>query len=151
MRKDLIVLLLACGLAASAKPAGAQQFNSDNYLSKPVGVATLILTEGQRNSMIMNTFSLVPRWEFTVAAYLYDEDRDSNTDDGYSTSLYAKYMFYENAAKTGGFAMKAGTGQDPGYLDVENRLNDAFRTFWTNVPITLPFDGGKLSWDIMPG
>ena len=43
----------------------SQQFNSDNYLSKPAGVATIILTYGQRNSMVMTTFSLVPNWEFT--------------------------------------------------------------------------------------
>lgn len=149
MRITLIVLLALLGVMP--RPARAQQFNSDNYLSKPTGVATVILTHGQRNSMFMNTFSLLPNWEFTAAAYLYDEDSDPNTDDGYSTSLYAKYMFYENKAKTGGFAMKTGTGLDPGYLDVNNRLNDAFRTWWTNAPITLPFDDGKLSVDVMPG
>jgi hypothetical protein len=93
----------------------------------------------------------VPRWEFTVAAYVYNDDRDPTTDDGYSTSYYAKYMFYENQAKTGGFAMKAGTGLDPGVLDADNRLNDAFRTFWTNAPATIPLFDNKVSWDIMPG
>jgi hypothetical protein len=145
-------MFLVCVLATlTAGPAGAQQFNSDSYLSKPHGMATIILTYGQRNSMFMNTFSLLPRWEFTAAAYVYNDDRDASTDDGYSTSLYAKYMFYENAAKTGGFAVKFGTGLDPGYLDEENRLESAFRSFWTNAPATLPFLDNKLSWDIMPG
>jgi hypothetical protein len=128
-----------------------QQFSSDNYLSKPHGVATLILTYGQRNSMLMNTFSLFPRWEFTAAFYIYNSDNDPTTDDGYSTSFYFKYMIYENEAKTGGWAVKAGTGLDPGYLDAQDRLQDAFQTYWMNSPITLAFFDNTLSWDIMPG
>lgn len=149
-RSSWIAAALLAALAV-ARPAAAQQFNSDSYLSKAHGVATVIVTFGQRNSMIMNTFSLIPRWEFTAAAYVYDDDRDPNTDDGYSTSFYAKYMFYENPAKTGGFAMKAGTGLDPGYLDEQSRLKDAFRTYWTNAPATIPLFDNKVSWDIMPG
>lgn len=138
-------LVMFCG-----KPAMAQQYNSDSYLSKPVGMATLILTVGQRNSIFMNTFSLIPRWEFTAAVYVYNGDKDKKTDDGYSTSFYAKYMFYENKAKTGGFAAKAGTGIDPGYLATVG-LQDAFQTYWMNAPATLPLFHNKLSWDIMPG
>ena len=79
----------------------SQQFNSDSWLSKAHGTITLIPTFGQRNSMLMNTYSLFPKWEFTIAAYLYNDDGDPLTDDGYSASLYAKYMFYENKTKTG--------------------------------------------------
>jgi len=150
-RLKITIALVLCVAALSAGRAEAQQFNSDSYLSKPHGMATIILTYGQRNSMFMNTFSLLPRWEFTAAVYAYDDDRNPSTDDGYSTSFYAKYMFYENRAKTGGFAVKAGTGLDPGVLDEENRLKDAFRTFWTNAPATIPLFDNKLSWDIMPG
>jgi hypothetical protein len=129
----------------------AQQFNSDNYLSKPHGVMTIIPTFGERSSMLMNTFSLIPRWEFTMAAYLYNEDKDNTTDDGYSTSFYAKYMIYENKAKTGGFAVKGGTGTFPGTINSEVREKDAFKTYWMNTPVTIPFFENKLSWDIMPG
>ena len=80
----------------------AQQFNSDSWLSKPHGVMTIIPTFGERSSMLMNTFSLLPRWEFTMAAYLYNADKDNTTDDGYSTSFYAKYMIYENRLQNGG-------------------------------------------------
>jgi len=142
----VFILLVLIG-----SPVQGQQYNSDNYLSKPHGMATIILTYGQRNSMIMNTFSLFPRWEFTAAAYIYNNDNDPKTDDGHSTSLYAKYMIYENEAKTGGVAVKAGTGLDPGYLDGNERVNDAFQTFWTNAPITIPFLNNTISWDIMPG
>jgi hypothetical protein len=145
------VVLLICLLAPIGRPAQAQQFNSDSYLSKQHGVVTIIVTYGERNSMIMNTFSLFPRWEFTASAFLYDPDNNPLTDNGYSGSLYAKYMFFENKAKTGGFAVKFGTGLDPGYLDADNRVNDAFRTYWTNAPATIPFLDNKLSWDIMPG
>jgi hypothetical protein len=142
----MFILLVLIG-----SPVQGQQYNSDNYLSKPHGMATIILTYGQRNSMIMNTFSLFPRWEFTAAAYIYNNDNDPKTDDGHSTSLYAKYMIYENEAKTGGVAVKAGTGLDPGYLDGNDRVNDAFQTFWTNAPITVAFFDNQISWDIMPG
>ena len=60
-------------------------------------------------------------------------------------------MFYENDAKTGGFAVKAGTGLGPGYMDGDERLQDAWKSFWTNAPITIPFFGNRVSWDIMPG
>ena len=143
-----LLLLLASTIA---QPVLAQQFNSDSYLSKPHGMATLIMTYGERNTMLMNTFSLLPRWEFTVSAYLYNDDNNRATDDGYSTSLYAKYMFYENKAKTGGFAAKFGTGLDPGYMDADNRLNDAFKSYWTNAPVTVPFLNNTLSLDLMPG
>ena len=129
----------------------AQQFNSDSYLSKPAGTVTTILTAGQRNDMLMLTFSLLPRWEFTTSVYIYNSDSNPATAEGYSSSLYGKYMFYENKAKTGGFAVKAGTGLEPGYLEPDNSLHDAFRTYWANAPATVPFLNNKLSWDLMPG
>ena len=144
-------LILFCAAVFVSDPVQGQQFSSDSYISKPHGMATVIMTAGERNIMTMTTFSLFPRWEFTFAAYIYRDDRNSLTDDGYSTSIYAKYMFYENAAKTGGFAMKAGRGLDPGYLDGEQKVKDATKTFWMNAPATIPFFDNKLSWDIMPG
>ena len=143
------IFILTCMLISNA--IQGQQFSSDNYLSKPHGMATIILTTGQRNTMVMNTFSLFPRWEFTFAAYIYRSDKDRLTNDGYSVSGYAKYMIYENEAKTGGFAVKAGKGLEPGYLDGEEKINEASETYWMNAPVTLPFFNNKLSWDLMPG
>jgi hypothetical protein len=143
---SIVILFFFCTTNTSA-----QQFNSDSWISKPHGMVTLIPTAGQRSSMIMNTFSLIPKWEFTVAAYIYNDDGDISTADGYSTTFYAKYMFYENKAQTGGAAVKFGTGMRPGTLDPELRVKDAFRTYWTNFPCTIPFFDNKLSWDIMPG
>jgi len=132
-------------------PCEAQQFNSDSYLSKTEGTFTFILTTGQRNQMMMATFSLWQGWEFTTSIYIYNSDNDPTTDEGYSSSLYAKYMFFENRAKTGGFAVKFGTGLEPGYLSAENRVEDAFKSFWSNAPITIPFFKNKVSLDVMPG
>jgi hypothetical protein len=147
----LVLPLLVCVIVSSCPVAQAQQYNSDNYLSKPHGVATLILTAGQRNSIIMNTFSLIPRWEFTAAAFIYNPDNDVKTDDSYSTTFYLKYMIHENMAKTGGLAVKAGTGLEPGYLENGVGLKDAFKTYWMNAPVTLPLFDNKVSWDLMPG
>src|SRR5690348_15018576 len=136
---SLNLLLAAACLASTSTSLHAQQFNSDSWLSKPWGTITLIPTVGQRNTMIMNTYSLFPKWEFTMAAYLYNNDNDPKTNDGYSTSIYAKYMFYQNKSATGGAGVKFGTGMRPGTLDEQLRIKDAFKTFWMNVPATIPF------------
>jgi hypothetical protein len=140
-----------CLCAALGSPALAQQFSSDNYLSKPHGMATLIVTTGEQTTMFMTTLSLFPRWELTVAAYLFNRDEDRKTGEGYSTSLYAKYMIYENEAKTGGIAFKFGAGQEPSYLIDGVGFEGASQTYWVNAPLTLPFLDNTLSWDIMPG
>jgi len=93
----------------------------------------------------MTTFSLFPRWEFTLAGYFYHNDDDPKTNDGYSNSLYAKYMFWENDAKTGGMAVKGGTGMFPGYLGTDARVKDAFQTQWVNAPLTVPLFHDKPS------
>lgn len=147
----LALPLLLCLTICVGPGPRAQQYNSDNYLSKPHGVATLIATAGQRNDILMNTFSLVPRWELTVAAFIYNPDNDPRTDDSYSTTFYLKYMAFENHAKTGGVAIKAGTGLEPGYLESGVGLKDAFKTYWMNAPVTLPLLDNHLSWDLMPG
>jgi hypothetical protein len=131
--------------------AYAQQYNSDSWLSKPHGTVTVIPTFGERSSMLMATYSLFPDWEFTNALYTYNKDNNLNTDDGHSQSYYAKYMFYQNAAATGGASVKFGTGMFPGTIKGEDRTNDAFNTYWANFPVTIPFMSNKFSWDIMPG
>ncbi len=145
-----IIVSLVC-LVVLINQAEAQQFNSDSWLSKPWGTVTIIPTVGQRNSMLMTTYSLFPRWEFTVAGFMYNNDNDPLTNDGYSVSLYAKYMFFENEAGTGGGAVKFGTGMKPGTIGVDYRVKDAFRSYWTNVPVTIPFFENKVSLDLMPG
>lgn len=126
-----------------------QQYSSDSWLSKPYGTLTVIPTTGEKNSMLMTTYSLFPKWEFTLAFWIYDQDRNNYTDDSYTTSIYAKYMFYQNEAETGGSSVKFGTGLDPGAV-TEAGIN-AFKSYWVNFPTTFPLFNNKLSWDIMPG
>ena len=133
------------------KTSFAQQYNSDSWLSKPHGTVTVIPTAGQRNTMLMTTYSLFPKWEFTIAGYMYNNDGDPLTADGYSASLYAKYMFYQNKKETGGASVKAGTGMKPGTIGGEDRSKDAFKSYWMNFPCTIPLFNNKLSWDLMPG
>lgn len=147
----LVAAAVLCVCFMAVRPALAQQFNSDNYLSKPHGTATIIVTAGERNSMWMTTLSLIPNWEFTAAAYVYYDADNPKISNGYSTSYYFKYMFFENQAKSGGFAVKGGTGLEPGYLNDKTGLEDAFKTYWMNAPVTLPFLDNKISWDLMPG
>jgi hypothetical protein len=160
MKKSRLVLFYASKfrkarwvvlLILLASQSYAQQYNSDSWLSKPHGMVTIIPTLGERSSMLMTTYSLFPKWEFTVAMYEYNDDHDPLTDDGYSSSLYAKYMFYQNKKETGGASVKAGTGMFPGTINGEDRAKDAFQTYWVNFPCTIPFFDNKLSWDLMPG
>jgi hypothetical protein len=83
--------------------------------------------------------------------YQYNDDNNPLTDDGYSSSLYGKYMFYQNKKETGGASVKAGTGMFPGTINGEDRTKDAFQTYWVNFPCTIPLFNNKLSWDLMPG
>jgi len=143
--------LILCMATIFIETSFAQQFNSDSWLSKQHGTVTIIPTVGERNSMLMTTYSLFPKWEFTIAGYLYNNDSNPLTDDGYSASLYAKYMFYQNKKETGGASVKAGTGMKPGTINGEDKNKNAFQSYWINFPCTVPFFKNKLSWDLMPG
>src|SRR3954471_19113297 len=116
-----VIVSQVCIIISSYLTLKAQQFNSDSWLSKKHGTVTIIPTFGERNSMLMTTYSLFPKWEFTLSGYLYNDDQDPLTNDGYSTSLYAKYMFYQNKKETGGASVKAGTGMKPGTINGEDR------------------------------
>jgi hypothetical protein len=145
---NFVFLFLAINLL-STQLLTSQQYSSDSWLSKPYGTLTVIPTLGEKSSMLMTTYSLFSNWEFTAAVWIYDHDKNFSTDDSYTTSLYAKYMFYQNEAETGGSSVKFGTGLDPGVL-TEDGIN-AFQSYWVNFPTTIPFFNNKLSWDIMPG
>ena len=105
---------------------------------------------GHRGHTLIDVVTLFPRFEFNVGATLYREDRSTDTTDHFSTTLYLKYMFFENAAKNGGFAVMAGTGVQPGYLQAGTVTED-FKTYWAAFPVTFPFLDGALSWDLLPG
>jgi hypothetical protein len=153
MRKTLARLMGAAGLwlCLATGAAHAQQFASDSWISKQHGTATVILTTGQQNTMWMVTFSLLPRWEFTTSSSVFNRDSDRRTGEGYSTSLYGKYMFWNMDDGTGGAAIKGGLGMKPSYVAEGAAYKEGSQTFWMNAPITLPFFDNRLSWDLMPG
>lgn len=128
----------------------AQQFNTDNYLSMPYGVSTFCLTVGTRNAMVLPSFSLAPNWEFFAGANLIWDDKDREAQDHFQTILYVKYMIFENASRNGGAAVSFGTGGFPGYFEKDQRL-ESFRNYYVYTPVTFPFFGGALSWDLNPG
>jgi hypothetical protein len=39
----------------------------------------------------------------------------------------------------------------PGTIDGEDRAKDAFKSYWTNFPCTIPFFNNRVSVDLMPG
>lgn len=143
------LLLMALGFALAAAPASAQQFNSDNYLTMPYGTVTIAMSHGERNSTIVNTFSLAPNFEFNVLGNLFWNYHRPGSVDHFSTNIYAKYMLFENSAHNGGFAVLGGIGGNPGYYD-EGELTNSFQTYWASAPFTLPFRG-VVFLDLMPG
>jgi hypothetical protein len=140
------------GLLAVMAPAAvrAQQFVTDNYVTMPYGTVTTCLTVGQREALILPSFSLFPNWEFFVGTTLIHEDEKRAAADHFSTIINAKWQFYENKAGNGGLAMLLGTGSRPGYLSKKQQL-DSFRNYQYIVMATVPFWDGKVSWDLNPG
>ena len=145
--KYTFILFISFLLFASAK---AQQFNTDNYLAMPHGTSTFVLTAGERNAGVVNSFALLPHWEFFAQATLFWSKESQQIPQHFTTNIYFKYMFYENTSKTGGGAIFFGIGKSPGYFE-QTQFTNSHKNFWTAVPITFPFFDNMLSWDIMPG
>lgn len=142
----VLTLLLTC----FAAPAYSQQFNSDNYWTAPHGTETAVVTAGQKYSTLLGVVSLFPNWEFNLGATLFQQDSDTGTPRHFSTIAYVKYMFYENEAKNGGWAVMAGSGVVPGFYQAGSITDDS-KSYWASFPVTVPLFDGTLSWDIMPG
>ena len=128
----------------------AQQFNTDNFLAMPHGTGTFVITSGERNSGMVSSFALIENFEFFVQAFLFRDGRVDDYPQHFTTTVYAKYMFWKNSTNTGGGAVFFGFGQSPGYF-TETEFSRLSQNFWTAVPITIPFFNNTLSWDLMPG
>lgn len=150
LRMILAVFAMLAAVEFLGPSAQAQQFNTDNYLSMPYGTATFLITHGARNSTVITSFSLAPKWEFFATANLYWKRGEEQATEHFSTNLYAKRMFYENAAQNGGFAVMGGVGNNPAYYK-RGEITNSFETFWASAPLSLPFAKGLLLLDIMPG
>ena len=152
MKKTTNAILFLCILIVLTFEisVNAQQFNTDNYLTMPHGTGTFVLTAGQRNAAIINSFALIPRWEFFAQATLYWSNESQDIPQHFTTNVYAKYMPYENKEKTAGVGVFLGYGVSPFYYD-KTALLARHTNFWTAVAATIPFFDNMISWDIMPG
>lgn len=148
--KNSGIILLFCVYMMMSGLLSAQQFNSDNYVTMPYGVSTFCLVAGQRSSLILPSFSIIPKWEFFIGASLFWKDDDRRAEDHFQTIIYAKYMIFENKTKTGGAAVSFGTGGFPGYYQKQERI-ESFRNYYVYFPVTFPFFNSTLSWDLNPG
>ncbi len=128
----------------------AQQFNTDNYLTMPHGTGTFVLTAGQRNSGMVSSFAFIKNFEFFAQASLFSDGRVDDYNQHFTTTIYAKYMFWLNKAKSGGAAVFLGFGRAPGSY-AQDRYLPMHKNYWTALPVTIPLFKNTISWDIMPG
>jgi len=143
--------LIGCVLMIfSLSQTYGQQFNTDNYLTMPHGTGTFVITGGERNSSFISSFALIKNFEFFFQANLFKDTRVNGYSQHYTTTAYAKYMFWANKENTGGAAAFLGLGQAPGYY-TNTKYTKMHRNFWTAIPITLPLLNNSLYWDVMPG
>jgi hypothetical protein len=130
--------------------AGAQQFNADNQWVAPHGVGTVAATTGEEYSTLVLVAAFVPEWEFNLGVTHYDSSSDGLTESHDTGTLYVKHRFFENEQATGGLAIMAGTGIDPGHLEA-GEVTDTFESWWANLVYTIPFNDGQITWDLLPG
>jgi len=150
MIKKAYYYALCLLFTAISQRATAQQFNSDNYLTMPHGTGTFVISAGQRNAALISSFALVPKFEFFVQANLFRDYRVENYVQHFTTTVYAKYMFWANKENNGGAAAFLGFGRSPGYY-TDTEFTELHKNIWTAVPITIPLFDNMISWDIMPG
>ena len=148
--KNIILTGLLVVLFCFSPNLKAQQFNSDNYLTMPHGTGTFVLTTGERNSGMVSSFALIKNFEFFAQAFLFRDGRVDNYSQHFTTTVYAKYMFWVNEANTGGAAAFLGFGKSPGFY-AQDRYLPLHKNYWTAIPVTIPFFNNTISWDIMPG
>ena len=148
--RGLLSLAIACSLAGLTGTLSAQQFNSDNYLTMPHGTMSTTLTFGQRNSGIIASFALIPRFEFFAQATLFNEDSSQEVSSHFTTTVYGKYMFWVNSGNNGGGGVFLGLGKSPG-MWTKTQFVELHKNIWSSVALTFPFFNGKVSWDLMPG
>lgn len=146
----LAVLAVCAVLLLDSNPANAQQFNTDNYITMPHGTGTFIPTYGQRNANSILVFALAPRFELTLQASLFWENKDTGMPSYFTTNVFGKYMFWVNDNNNGGGGVFLGIGKSPSYFS-EAGYSPMHKNYWTAVPISFPLFNSTLSWDIMPG
>ncbi len=143
-----IILLVLFGHSSSH--LNAQQFNSDNYVVMPHGTGTFVITNGERNAAFVNSFGLIPRFEFFVQGNLFWENEKTESPQHFTATLYAKYSLWVNTQKSSGVSVFLGFGKSPGYYTQKEFLT-LHKNYWTAVVYTLPLFNKTIYWDFMPG
>lgn len=128
----------------------AQQYNSDNYVVMPHGVATSILTVGERNSCLSLSLALVPKFEFAFSSNMFWDDKKVNAPQHFTTTAYAKYSVWVNNKNNGGLAALLGMGRSPSYYG-KTQFVEFHKNYWTAIAATFPLFNNKLSLDLYPG
>jgi len=128
----------------------SQQFNSDNYLTMPHGTVSTTMTAGLRNSGLIASIALIPNFEFFAQATLFKEDTSLEIPSNYTTTIYAKYMFWVNEDKNGGGGVFLGFGRSPGYWS-KTQFVELHRNLWSATALTFPLFNNTIFWDLMPG
>ena len=146
----LLSLAIACSFAGLTGTLSAQQFNSDNYLTMPHGTMSTTQTLGQRNSGIIASLALIPRFEFFAQATLFYDDASLEIPSHFTTTVYGKYMFWVNSENNGGGGVFLGIGKAPGYW-TKTQFLDLHRNVWSAAAFTFPLFKNQVFWDLMPG
>ncbi|MFD1315130.1 hypothetical protein [Namhaeicola litoreus] len=142
----LVLILCSCSFVG----VKGQQFNTDNYLTMPHGTSTITLTAGQRNSGVIASFSLIPNFEFFAQATMFYENTSLEIPSHFTTTVYAKYMFWVNEEKNGGGGVFLGIGKTPGYW-ANTEFIELHKNIWSAASFTFPLFDNAVSWDLMPG
>ena len=137
-------------MVLTVSPAAAQQFNGDNQWVAPHGVATFVLTVGQEFSTAYAIAALLPETEFNIGVTRFVDKPLEGTEGHYSGIFWVKRRLVENEAGTAGWAVSAGTGVDPSYLEA-GTVTDTFQSWFANTSYTLAFRDGDVTWDLIPG
>lgn len=143
----LVILVALLLFSATVR---AQQFYSDNQWVAPHGVATLMSVVGEEYTTLLAVAALAPEWEFNLGATRFYDDTAENTDAYTTWTFYLKRRLWQNAEETGGAAIMFGTGISPSHIE-SGRTTKTLQSWWGNYVYTIPFRGGDVTWDLLPG
>jgi len=148
--RQLLAAVIGLLLVSMASSAYSQQFNSDNWWVLPRNTMMGLASIGEDHSVMYLGYGFAPGWEIDAAPTIYKENLASGSAARYSTTVYVKRLIWQNKKETAGASVMAGVGQAPGYYQSGIKTED-FKSYWASFPITVPFLGNRISWDIMPG
>lgn len=130
--------------------ANAQQFNTDNHVTMPLGSANSCITYGPRSATILPSVGLFQNWEVFLGAVLVHKDETKQIEDHFSTLIFAKWMFYHTEDYSSGASLTFGTGANPSYHTNDKPVN-SFTNYYAYGDYTFTLFNKTISWDLNPG